>query len=79
MVDPVSVAAIVVSAITAISAAAAALHIRKMKSGCLDCDCTPQTPLARSPTSVKPPVIIMQPNTIGNGKTVETSTTSSEV
>lgn len=57
-VEPVSIAAIVVSSVTAISAAVAALHIRKMNSGCLSCDCTPGTPFARSPTITKPPVII---------------------
>jgi len=61
MVEPVSIAAIVVSSITAISAAVAALHIKRMNSGCMACDCTPQTPLARSPTVTKPPIVVLQP------------------
>lgn len=84
-IDPVSISAIVVSGITAISAAIAALHIKRMNSGCLDCDCTPSTPFSRSPTVSKPPVIIhtLQPAPLNipnsNGQTVEKSTTSSEV
>ena len=60
MVDPISITAIIVSAGTALSAALAALHIRKMKSGCLDCDCMPGTPSSRTSTLTKNhPVIVL--------------------
>ena len=60
--EPLSISALIISAITAISAAVAALHIRKMKSGCLDCDCTPSTPHAsRSPTIRNEKPIVLQP------------------
>ena len=62
MVDPISVTAIIVAAATAITGAIAALHIRRMHSGCLDCDCTPRTPLSRSPTVTKPPVLQPAPS-----------------
>lgn len=84
-IDPVSISAIVVSGITAISAAIAALHIKRMNSGCCSCELATGTPLSRSPTISKPPVIIhtLQPAPLNipnsNGQTVEKSTTSSEV
>lgn len=49
-VDPVSIAAIVISSITAVGAVITGLHIRRMHSGCLDCDCVPQSPLRRKST-----------------------------
>lgn len=79
MSEPISVAAIVVSSVTAISAAIAALHIRKMNSGCLSCDCTPSTPISRSPTISKP--IVLQPIKISeevNGPATVKSSKDSE-
>jgi hypothetical protein len=59
MSEPVSVAAIVISAVTAIGGVLTALHIKRLHSGCCECDCSPGSPLARSPTISKP--IVLQP------------------
>ena len=78
--EPLSISALVISAITAIGGIVAGLHIRKMKSGCLDCDCTPSTPFARTPTISKS-TIVLQPIPVNNisqskdGQKVETSAT----
>jgi hypothetical protein len=79
MSEPVSIAAIVISAVTAIGGVLTALHIRKMNSGCLSCDCTPSTPISRSPTVSKP--IILQPIKISeevNGQATVKSSKDSE-
>jgi hypothetical protein len=60
MSDPISVSAIIISSITAVGTIITALHIKRLNSGCLNCECSPGTPLARSPTVNKPPIIIMQ-------------------
>ena len=84
MSDPLSVSAIVISAVTAIGGVLTALHIRKMKSGCLDCDCTPSTPFARTPTISKS-TIVLQPAPVNNisqsnnGSQISASQTNSEV
>ena len=63
MTDPIAITAITIAAVTAISGAAAALHIRRMHSGCLDCDCVPQS-IPRSPSaSAVKPTITLQPIT----------------
>ncbi len=62
MVDPIAVSAIIIAAVTAISGAAAALHIRRMHSGCLDCDCLPPIPRSPSASTVKQ-TITLQPIT----------------
>jgi hypothetical protein len=61
MVDPIAISAIIIAAVTAISGAAAALHIRRMHSGCLDCDCVP-IPRSPSASTVKQ-TITLQPIT----------------
>ena len=58
MADPVAITAIIISTITAITGGIAALHIRRMHSGCIDCDCLPVTPLSRSPTVTKPSIVL---------------------
>lgn len=78
MSEPVSIAAIVISAVTAVGGVLTALHIKRINSGCCECDCTPGTPFARSPTISKS-TIVLQPinnnaNINGQQKT-ETSTT----
>lgn len=58
MTDAISITAIVVSVSTALAGLAAALHIRRFRSGCLDVDCSqPTSPFSRRPT-VSPPVPI---------------------
>ena len=71
MSEPVSVAAIVISAVTAIGGVLTALHIRKLHSGCMDCDCMPSSSISRSPTVSQP--IVLQPIKISesdNGQTI---------
>jgi len=58
--EPLSISALVISGITAVGGILAGLHIRKMQSGCCNCDCTPSTPLSRSPT-VSKGSIVLQP------------------
>ena len=78
--DGLSISALVISAITAIGGIVAGLHIKRMNSGCFNCDCTPQTPLARSP-NVSKASIVLQPIPVNNisqskdGQKVETSAT----
>lgn len=80
MSEPISIAAIVISAITAVGGILTALHIRKMKSGCLDCDCTPATPFSRTPT-VSKSTVVLQPAPVqvlntpqSNGQETKTGT-----
>jgi hypothetical protein len=65
MSEPISIAAIVISAITAVGAVITGLHIKRMNSGCCQCDCSPGSPLARSPTvskaNILQPIKIEQP------------------
>ena len=77
--DALAISAMVVSGITAIGGVIAGLHIKRMNSGCCNCDCTPSTPFARSPTVSKAPTIVLQPvhvekksTDILNGSKVET-------
>lgn len=58
--DGLSISALIVSAITAVGGILTALHIKRLNSGCCQCDCTPATPLARSPT-VSKSTIVLQP------------------
>lgn len=58
--DGLSISALVISGITAVGGIVAGLHIRKMNSGCCQCDCAPSTPFSRSPTITKP-TITLQP------------------
>jgi hypothetical protein len=60
MSEPISIAAIVISAVTAVGAVITGLHIKRMNSGCCQCDCSPGSPLARSPT-VSKANIVLQP------------------
>lgn len=80
MTEPISVAAIVISAVTAVGGVLTALHIKRLHSGCCECDCTPSTPIARSPTISKP--IVLQPIKISeevNGQATVKSSTHSEI
>jgi hypothetical protein len=56
--DGLSISALVISAITAVGGIVAGLHIRKMNSGCCQCDCTPATPIARSPRISKSSILL---------------------
>lgn len=82
--EPLSISAIVISGITAIGGIVAGLHIRRLNSGCCQCDCTPATPLSRSPTISKAS-IVLQPIPVNNisqskdGSQISTSQTNSEI
>ncbi len=39
MVDPISVGAIVISSLTAFGGVIAGIHIKRMHSGCCECEC----------------------------------------
>jgi len=39
MVDPISVGAIVISSLTALGGVVAGIHIKRMNSGCCECEC----------------------------------------
>ena len=60
MSEPISVSAIIISSITAVGTIITALHIKRLNSGCLSCDCSPGMAIARSPTVNKPPIIVLQ-------------------
>ena len=80
--DGLSISALVISGITAVGGILTALHIRKMNSGCFQCDCTPQTPLSRSPTVSKASIVLQPVNNISqsnNGSQISASQTNSEV
>lgn len=57
MVDIASISAIVLSAITAVGSCLVALHIRRFRSGCLECE-TEQQKLQREMTKrgISPPM-----------------------
>jgi hypothetical protein len=49
MVDPTAIAAIIVSILTALGGFAAALHIKRLKSGCFSCETvTPDNSIAET-------------------------------
>jgi hypothetical protein len=80
MTEPISVAAIVISAVTALGGVLTALHIKRLHSGCCECDCSPGSPLARSPT-VSKANLVLQPIKILdeiNGQKSSKSSTDSE-
>jgi hypothetical protein len=58
--DALAISAMIISGVTAIGGLIAGLHIKRVNSGCCNCDCTPQTPLSRSPT-VSKTSIVLQP------------------
>lgn len=74
--DGLSISALVISGITAVGGVLTALHIKRLNSGCFQCDCTPATPLARSPTVSKSTIVLQPIKNIdnSNGQKVETST-----
>ena len=78
--DGLSISALVISGITAIGGIVAGLHIRKMNSGCCQCDCSPGTPLSRTPT-VSKSTVVLQPAPVqvlntpqSNGQETKTGT-----
>jgi hypothetical protein len=78
--DGLSISALVVSAITAVGGIVAGLHIKRMNSGCFQCDCSPGTPLSRTPTISKSS-IVLQPlpaNNISQSNGQQKIETSSE-
>jgi hypothetical protein len=56
MVDPISVGAIVISSLTALGGVIAGIHIKRMNSGCCECECfeTVENKLQRRKT-ISPP------------------------
>jgi hypothetical protein len=55
MADPAAIAAIIVSILTALGGFAAALHIKRMKSGCFSCETqTPDNSIREIPNTITP-------------------------
>ena len=74
--DGLSISALVISGITAVGGILAGLHIRKMNSGCCNCDCAPGTPMSRTPTISKSSIVLQPIKNIHNSNgqpKVETS------
>ena len=65
MVDPVSVGAIVISSLTALGGVVAGIHIKRINSGCCECECfeTAENRLQRIKTLSPPasPVVKVEP------------------
>ena len=56
--DALAISAMIISGVTAIGGVIAGLHIKRLNSGCCNCDCSPSTPLARSPTVSNAPIVL---------------------
>lgn len=69
-VDPISVSAIIISSVTAIGGVLTGLHIRRLRSGCCDCETMPDSPFRRKSTTKLDqgghPVMVLQPAPIGH-------------
>jgi hypothetical protein len=60
MVEPTSIAAIVISSLTTLAGVVAGFHIKRMNSGCCEIDCFKTPPSSPKFTSPKQ-VIALQP------------------
>jgi hypothetical protein len=61
-IEPVSIAAIIMSSLTAVGGLLAGLHIKRMNSGCCSCEASnPDSPARRKSKQENDPVFVLQP------------------